>query len=60
MINTNDKNGLTNSEKGSNTDENSQSEISNLSSHNEKLKNIIEDAASLSSNLTKSHTYIIF
>ena len=56
MINMNDKNGLTYSEKGSNTDENSQREMTNLSSHNEKIKNIIEDTASLSSNLTKSHT----
>ena len=55
MINMNDKNGLTNSEKGSNTEDNSQSEISNLNSHNEKIKNIIEDTASLSSNLTKSN-----
>jgi len=53
--NMNDKNGLTNSDKGSNIDGDSQSENSNFSSHNEKLKNIIEDTASLSSNLTKSN-----
>lgn len=55
MTNNNDKNVLTNSDKGSNIDDNSQSENSNFSSHNEKLKNIIEDTASLSSNLTKSN-----